>query len=173
MTSDDESLVVAAQHGDLTAWSTLCARHLPRLAAYLGSRLRRPEVVERLVGEVVSGAWKHLPELANPADFPAWLRKVGGNLALQWSRKHPHEPVAAPFPAARCGDDTDLTARMTRLDAAIGALPDAQRMLLEQHFRGQVELDALAAGMHLPRERVEILLDEALAALDRTLDPSP
>lgn len=173
MTTDDESLVVAAQHGDLAAWSTLCARHLPRLAAYLGSRLRRPEVVERLVAEVVAGAWKHLPELDQPADFPAWLRKAGGSLALQWSRKHPDEPVAAPFPAARCGNDAELTARMTRLDAALGTLPDAQRMLLEQHFRGQVDLDALAASMHLQREGIEVMMEEALSALDRAMTGSP
>jgi RNA polymerase sigma factor (sigma-70 family) len=173
MTPDDESLVVAAQHGDLAAWSTLCARHLPRLAAYIGSRLRRPEVVERLVADVVAGAWKHLPELEQPAEFAAWLRKAGGSLALQWSRKHPDEPVAAPFPVARCGDDADLAARMTRLDAALGTLPDAQRMLLEQHFRGQVDLDALAAGMHLQREGVEVMLEEALMALDRALTGAP
>jgi RNA polymerase sigma factor (sigma-70 family) len=172
MATDDESLVVAAQHGDREAWAKLCARHLPRLAAYLGSRLRRPEVVERLVADVVAGAWKHLPELENPADFPAWLRKTGGNLALQWSRKNPGEPVAAPFPAARCGGDAELTARMVRLDAALGALPDAQRMLIEQHFRGQVDLDALAAGMHLQREGVEALLEEALLALERVLERS-
>ena len=173
MTIDDESLVVAAQHGDLAAWSTLCGRHLPRLAAYLGSRLRRPEVVERLVAEVVAGAWKHLPELDQPAEFPAWLRKAGGNLALQWSRKHPDEPVAAPFPANRCGNEPELTACMTRLDAAIGTLPDAQRMLLEHHFRGQVDLTVLAAGMHLQREQIEVMLEEALIALDRALTGSP
>ncbi|HEX3132965.1 MAG TPA: sigma-70 family RNA polymerase sigma factor [Planctomycetota bacterium] len=172
MTTDDESLVVAAQHGDLAAWSTLCSRHLPRLAAYLGSRLRRPDVVERLITEVVAGAWKHLPELENPADFPTWLRKAGGNLALQWSRKNPSEPVAAPFPMSRCGGDTELAGRMTRLDAALGKLPDPQRMLLEQHFRGQVELEALAASMHLQREGIEVMLDEALLALDRVLDAS-
>jgi RNA polymerase sigma-70 factor (ECF subfamily) len=169
MANDDESLVVAAQHGDREAWSTLCVRHLPRLAAYLGSRLRRPDVVEKLVAEVVAGAWKHLPELEHPADFPQWLRKAGGNLALQWSRKHPQEPLAAPFPEARCGGDQTLARRMVRLDAAIGALPDAQRMLLEQHFRGQVSLDELAASMHLQREGVEVMLDEALVALDKIL----
>jgi RNA polymerase sigma-70 factor (ECF subfamily) len=169
MANDDESLVVAAQHGDRDAWAALCARHLPRLAAYLGSRLRRPEVVEKLVTDVVAGAWKHLPELEHPAEFPAWLRKAGGNLALQWSRKNPHEPLAAPFPERRCGGDQALSVRMVRLDAALGALPDAQRMLLEQHFRGQVPLDELAAGMHLQREGVEVMIDEALVALDRVL----
>ena len=169
MPTDDESLVVAAQHGDLDAWSRLCARHLPRLAAYLGSRLRRPEVVERLVAEVLVGAWKHLPELEHPADFPAWLRKVGGGLALKWSRKHPDEPLTAPFPESRCGTDLGLAERMTRLEVALGALPDHQRMVVEQHFRGQVDLDELATAMHLQREGVEVLLDEALLALDRAL----
>jgi RNA polymerase sigma factor (sigma-70 family) len=173
MTHDDESLVVAAQHGDREAWAALCARHLPRLAAYLGSRLRRPAVVERLIADVVAGAWKHLPELEHPADFPAWLRKAGGNLALQWSRRHPDEPLAGPFPVERCGDDRDLAARMTRLDAALGTLPDAQRMLLEQHFRGQVDLPTLAASQHLTTEAITVMLEEALAALDRALAATP
>jgi RNA polymerase sigma factor (sigma-70 family) len=166
---DDETLVVAAQRGDLDAWSTLCFRHMPRLAAYLGCRLRRPEVVERVVAEVVLSAWKHLPELEKPADFSPWLRKVGGGLALQWSRKNPHEPIDAPFPESRCGADLGLAERMVRLDAALGQLPDQQRMLLEQHFRGMVELTELAQSMHIQRDEVERLLDEALIALDRVL----
>jgi RNA polymerase sigma-70 factor (ECF subfamily) len=169
MPTDDETLVVAAQHGDLEAWAQLSARHLPRLAAYLGSRLRRPDVVERLVAEVMVGAWKHLPELENPGDFPAWLRKVGGGLALQWSRKHPGEPLAAPFPEGRCGTDLALAGRMSVLDAALGTLPDHQRMVLEQHFRGQMDLEELARSMHLQREGVEALLEEALRALDQAL----
>ena len=166
---DDETLVVAAQRGDLDAWSKLCFRHMPRLSAYLGCRLRRPEVVERVVAEVVLSAWKHLPELDKPADFSPWLRKVGGGLALQWSRKNPNEPIDAPFPESRCGTDLDLAQRMVRLDAALGVLPDLQRMLLEQHFRGMVELNELAKSMHVQREEVEKLLDEALSALDRVL----
>lgn len=166
---DDETLVVAAQRGDLDAWSTLCFRHMPRLAAYLGCRLRRPEVVERVIAEVVLSAWKHLLELEKPAEFSPWLRKFGGGLALQWSRKHPNEPIDAPFAVSRCGADLDLAQRMTRLDAALGGLPDHQRMLLEQHFRGLVELDELAKSMHLQRVEIERLLDEALIALDRAL----
>jgi plasmid maintenance system antidote protein VapI len=42
-------------------------------------------------------------------------------------------------------------------------------MLLEQHFRGLVELDELAKSMHVQRDEVERLLDEALIALDRVL----
>lgn len=166
---DDETLVVAAQRGDLDAWSTLCSRHMPRLAAYLGCRLRRPEVVERVIAEVVVSAWKHLPELEKPTEFLSWIRKLGGGLALQWSRKNPEEPIEVPFSESRCGTDLDLAQRMVRLDAALGRLPDQQRMLLEQHFRGMVELTELAKSMHIQRDEIERLLDEALIALDQAL----
>lgn len=170
MDDSDESLVTAAQHGDLDAWRRLCQRHLPRLAAYLGARLRRPAVIERLVGEVAVGGWKHLPELDNPRDFPAWLRRVGGNLALQWGRKHPGEPLTEPFPAARCGTDLAQAERMGRLEQALGQLSDHQRMVLEQRFRGGMDLAALSESLHLSQEGVERLLVEALAALDQALD---
>ena len=42
-------------------------------------------------------------------------------------------------------------------------------MLLEQHFRGMVELTELAKSMHIQRDEVERLLDEALIALDQVL----
>jgi RNA polymerase sigma factor (sigma-70 family) len=171
MTIDDsdESLVVAAQQGDLAAWELLCQKHMPRLAAYLGCRLRRPQIVDRLISEIVAGAWKHLPELERPSEFHAWLRRLGGGVALQWSRKHPNEPLNAPFPEERCGTDLTLAECMTALDAALGQLPDAQRMVLEQHFRGHMSLEDLAVNMHLQPDGVRQLIDEALEALDRTL----
>jgi RNA polymerase sigma-70 factor (ECF subfamily) len=169
----DATLVTAAQQGDREAWAELCRRHAPRLAAYLGGRLRRPAVVDRLVAEVVAGAWKHLADLQHPGDFPAWFRRVGGNLTLQWCRKHPDEPLAGPFPVERCGDDAALRRRMERLETALGQLADVQRMALEQHLRGGMDVAALSESLHLPHDGVRQLLDESLAALDGLLGPEP
>ncbi len=167
----DEILVVAAQAGDKQAWEQLCRRHAPRLAAYLGCRLRRPAVVDRLVAEVIVGGWKHLHELPNAKDFPAWFRKVGGNLTMQWSRRHPDEPQTEPFPADRCGGDPALLKRMERLEQALGGLPDAQRMALEQRFRGDMDIVALSEALKLTPAGVEQVLVEAFAALDQALGP--
>jgi RNA polymerase sigma factor (sigma-70 family) len=167
----DDRLVIAAQEGDREAWAELCRRHAPRLAAYLGGRLRRPAVVDRLVSEVAAGAWKHLSALERPADFPAWFRRVGGNLTLQWCRKHPDEALAGPFPVERCGDDEALRKRMERLEGALGMIPDAQRMALEQHVRGGMDVAALSESLHLSHDGVRQLLDEAFAALDAQLGP--
>ncbi|MBA3708756.1 MAG: hypothetical protein H0W83_08065, partial [Planctomycetes bacterium] len=42
----DAALLALARSGDREAWARLCHKHAPRLAAYLGARLRRPAVVE-------------------------------------------------------------------------------------------------------------------------------
>jgi DNA-directed RNA polymerase specialized sigma24 family protein len=173
MAESDDALVLRAQQGDRGAWSELCARHAPRLAAYLGGRLRRPQIVDKLVAEVVAGAWKHLVDLQRPGDFPAWFRRVGGNLTLQWCRKHPDEPLGEPFPAERCAGDAALHQRMDDLEGALAALSDAQRMALEQHVRGGMDIEALCEALHLEGPAVQALLDEALLALGRQLGQEP
>lgn len=167
----DEILVRAAQAGDHSAWSVLCQRHIPRLSAYLGARLRRPAVVDRLVAEVVVGAWKHLSELHNPTHFPAWLRKVGGNVALQWGRRHAQEPMAESFPADRCHGDKELLKRMQTVEAALDRLNDQQRMAVEQRFRGGMDSASLQEALHISAAEVDRLLAESLAILDLTVGP--
>src|SRR4051812_21566261 len=115
MSSSDAELVIAAQAGNREAWSALCHRHARRLCAYLGSRLRRPKVVEKLIEDTIVTSWRHLGELTNPADFSAWFRRVGANLALRWFREHSDELLSEPFPVERCGDDQDIAREMDRL----------------------------------------------------------
>lgn len=166
---NDADLVAAAQTGNLEAWSTLCHRHAPRLSAYLGSRLRRPQVVEKIVEDAIVAAWKHLPELENPNEFPAWFRRIGANLALLWYREHQNERLTEPFPAKRCGSDPKVADRMNRIEEALGKLSDAQRMALEQHYRGGMRDETLSESMHMDLNAARKLLDEALLALDRAL----
>src|SRR4051812_48045987 len=60
---DERALVQRAQAGDREAWAALCRSSAPRLAAYLGARLGRPAVIEKLIGDVIVAAWRKLPEL--------------------------------------------------------------------------------------------------------------
>lgn len=163
----DAELAVRARAGDREAWSALCQRHAPRLAAYLGARLRRPKVVEKLVEEAIVIASKHLDELDQPGDFPGWFRRVGAHLALRWYREHSDEKLAEGFPAERVGADPERQRRMDRLENALAAVTDAQRMALEQHFRGGLAGEALAEALHLEPAKAERLVDDALTALDR------
>jgi len=166
----DSDLAVRARAGDREAWTALIQRHAPRLAAYLGSRLRRPKVVEKLVEDAIVLASKHLDELEQPSDFPGWFRRVGAHLALRWYREHSDETLVESFPAERCTGDGEQVRRLDRLEGALAALSDAQRMAIEQRFRGGLVGDELAEALHLEPAKAERLVEDALVALDRLLE---
>lgn len=166
----DADLVTQARDGNRDAWATLCRRHARRLAAYLGARLRRPKVVDKLVEDAVVTAWRHLDELERPDDFAGWYRRVGAGLALQWYREHSEESLVEPFPAERCGGDAEQLKRMTTLEEALGALTDPQRMALEQRYRAGLSGAMLYEAVHLDAGKADRLVEEALAALERALE---
>ncbi len=157
----DADLVAEARSGDHAAWASICRRHAPRLAAYLGARLRRPDVVDQLVGETIVAAWLRLPELADPEGFAAWFRRTGAGLALKWARAHPAEVIAAPW--SRGGFEAGLD----RLDQLIGGLEEAARMALELRWRGGLSGPELAGALRCPVKEAERLADEAEGELLR------
>lgn len=167
---DEQTLVTRARGGDREAWASLCRLSAPRLAAYLGARLARQAVVEKLVGDAIVAAWRKLPELQEPAEFQSWLRRIGANLAMRWRSDHPDEALLEPFPADRCADQ-DQVERMRRLSEAMARLPEAERIALEQRFRGRLEGSALGTALHLEPAAVPAVIERALASLDRELRP--
>lgn len=176
MSVDEAELVRRAQEGDHAAWRSIVQLHAPRLAAYLGARLRRPDVVDTLVAESIYAAWRHLDRLDDPARFPAWFRRVGANLAMRWRARHRDEPLSGAFPVERCGDDPALRAEMERLERALGELDEQHRMALEQRFRGGLDGAALAEALHCSPAESDALVEEALARLEALLaeqEPAP
>jgi len=166
----DADLVAQVRAGEREAWEILARRHAPRLAAYLGARLRRTEVVDNLVAEAIFAAWRHLDGLDDPNDFPAWFRSVGANLALRWHNKHKGSTgQKGRFPVERCGQQEDLADSMQRVESAMGRLSEQHRMALEQRFRAALEGAALSEALHLDEEDAEALVDEALVQLHQHL----
>ena len=161
----DADLVGEARAGDHAAWASLCRRHAPRLAAYLGARLRRPEIVDQLVGEAVVAAWLHLGELADPVGFSAWFRRVGAGLALKWAREHPDEMLAAPWSRS-----TAEQPELLRLDQLVGVLEETARMALELRWRGGMTGAELANALRCRPEEADLLADQAESELLRRWD---
>lgn len=155
----DADLVCDARGGDHAAWAVLSRRHAPRLAAYLGARLRRTDIVDGLVGETVVAAWLRLGELGDPAGFAAWFRKTGAGLALKWAREHPDAAIEAAIPAGRL--PTAQAEELGRLDRLVGTLDEQHRMALELRWRGGMTGEALGTAMRCAAETAERLADEA------------
>lgn len=156
----DADLVAEARSGDHAAWATLCRRHAPRLAAYLGARLRRPEIVDQLVGETIVAAWLQLPGLDDAGAFAGWFRRTGAGLALRWAREHPDEMIAAPWPGPEGGGEQDR-ADVARLDRLVGELEETARMAVELRWRGGMRAAELAAALRCTPEEAERLADSA------------
>jgi RNA polymerase sigma-70 factor (ECF subfamily) len=169
---EDSVLVRRARAGDHAAWNALIHRHAPSLAAYLGTRLRRPALVDRLVGNTICSAWRCLQELPDGAEFAPWLRRLGGSHAMAWHEEHPTQPLAEPFPAERCRE-AEQAERMARLDDALGRLPEAQRRLIEERWRGGLDEAQLASLLRMEPDQVAGALEQALAALDAELAQPP
>lgn len=162
----DTGRFTAAKGGDLAAWTELMRKHAPRLAAYLGARLRRPAVVDSLVSEAVFTGSRRLGEVADPAQFAGWFRKLGAGIAMRWAREHPDEPLEEPFPAGRLpAAQAGEAARLAAVEAAIGRLGEQQRMALELRWRGGMDAIELAEALRCTPSEAERLANEAETAL--------
>lgn len=164
----DQELLAAARLGDHSAWAELARRHAPRLAAYLGARLRRPEIVDGLVGEALVAAWLRLAEAPDAGECAAWLRKIGGGLAMKWAREHPDAAIESPIPPGRLQSTSAVD--ITRLDQRIGLLDESQRMALELRWRAGMDDAALASAMRCSEEAARRMADEAEERLVREWD---
>src|SRR5262245_15689781 len=129
---DLESLVREARGGDVKAFVELTRRF--QQAAY-GSALtlvRDFQQAEDVVQEAFIAAWAGLPNLAEPAAFPGWLRGIVRHQAFRVLRKQPNAlPLdeAETMPSEEPAADRVLQHRdeASAVLAAIGQLPDALR----------------------------------------------
>lgn len=163
---EDADLVIAVRAGDRAAWQSLARRHAPRLAAYLGARLRRPAVVDALVAEAIVSGIRHLPELADPAGFAAWFRRLGAGIAMKWARDNPGEPLDEAFPVGRVPEEhAGSLAELAAFEHEISRLDEQQRMALELRWRGGMAAEDIAAAMRTTVAEAERLADRAEAIL--------
>ncbi len=169
MNEDELELLKRSRQGDIEAWKSLIDIYSVRLAAYIGARLRRPEIVDKLVADTVYVAWKHLPELEEDKDFPSWFRKMGGSVTMRWYKRNHGEGISGDFPIQRVSE-VDQAEELAALDKALGKMPEKQRMALEQRFRAGLQGEALAEVLHASVEDAEMLVEESLKHLHKFLN---
>jgi len=167
----DQVLAQQARDGDREAWQQLMQRHAPRLAAYLGARIRRHDVVERLVGDAIFAAWRHIHEWPRDMNFPVWFRRIGAKLAMNWREKNRGELLSGEFPFERCEGEEQVE-QMRRLEEALGQLDERERMCLEQRYRAGIGGRALAEALHCGEAEAEALHERALDRLQALLERS-
>jgi RNA polymerase sigma-70 factor (ECF subfamily) len=165
---DDWDLVDLACAGDRDAFGQPFRRH--HAAVFRVVRSRLPEsVAEDAAAETFARAWKALPRYHRTgAPFVSWLYGIARHVATDMARAgHRTQPDAEvdggsvdPWP----GNDDRL-----RLRAALDALPEEQRQVIELKFLVGLTNDDVAAALGKKPGAVNAQQWRALRALERIL----
>ena len=86
--TDDKSLVQAAQKGDMGAFEELVARHRDKIYARAYSMMRNEEEAIDLSQEAWVKAWQRLKQFQGESSFGTWMTRIVINLCLDQLRRH-------------------------------------------------------------------------------------
>src|SRR5947207_3461708 len=85
--ADDQTLVKAAQQGDMGAFEELVARHRDKIFARAFSMMRNEEEAVDLSQEAWVKGWQRLKQFHGDSSFVTWMTRIVINLCLDQLRK--------------------------------------------------------------------------------------
>jgi RNA polymerase sigma-70 factor (ECF subfamily) len=168
----DEDLIAAVAAGDDAALAVLYRRYERPLHAFL-ARYTGGRDVDDLVQETWLRVVRAVGRFDAARRFSTWLFQIALNLARDWHRRPPPEPVDPERTASLVAPDVGA-ARQAGLDVErlLAALPEPQRaVVILRHFHDLGE-DEVAAILAIPRGTVKSRLHNAMARLIALADPS-
>jgi RNA polymerase sigma-70 factor (ECF subfamily) len=169
----DAALTARAAAGDGLAYAALVKRHLPRVFAVTRRMLGNEAAAEDAAQEALLRLWTHAGSYdPSKALLSTWLTRIATNLCLDRLRKRQEEQwddsYDAPLPAdqEKAIGDRQLA---DRVDAALRALPERQRLALVLCHYEDLSMAEAASAMETSVEAVESLLSRARRRLKQLL----
>jgi RNA polymerase sigma-70 factor (ECF subfamily) len=166
-------LAALAARGDRLAYATLVKRHLPRVMALTRRMLSNEASAEDAAQEAMLRLWTHAASYdASRALLTTWLTRIATNICLDRLRKRQEEawddsydvPLAASQQKGM--EDQELA---TRVEAALAALPERQRLALVLCHYEELSMAEAAQMLETSVEAVESLLARARRGLKQML----
>jgi RNA polymerase sigma-70 factor (ECF subfamily) len=157
--ASDESLVRAAQAGDMGAFEELVARHRDKIYARAWSMMRNEDEAIDLSQEAWVKGWQRLRQFQGESGFVTWLTRIVINLCLDQlrRRKRQHAESLEELGAEAGGVERQMpavtvnpTERLERaelrqrIDQALGQLSEAHRTVLVLHEFEDMEYKTIA-----------------------------
>ena len=170
---DAEALGLIAR-GDPAAFRGVVSRHLPLVLGIARRVLHDDAEAEDVAQEAMLRLWRNAASLElGPGGLKPWLRRVVTNLCIDRVRSGRHLVVVDEVPdraePAPQLDQIAGKALSQRVDAALKALPERQRLALTLfHFEGLSQIE-VGATLGISDEAVESLLARARRALKAAL----
>lgn len=172
--ADEAALLARIAAGDVEAFGVLVGRYLGSLLGISRRMLRDDAEAEDVAQETLLRLWRSADLVTvGPGGLQPWLRRVASNLCIDRIRTARRETVTDELPEEattpdqlRSLEEQELGARV---DRALKALPERQRLALTLfHFEGMSQLE-IAAVMDISDQAVESLLARARRTLKATL----
>jgi RNA polymerase sigma-70 factor (ECF subfamily) len=184
--SDDDAEDVRLMHlvasGDTVAFETLIERHQALIAGTVARMLGSNSDVEDIAQQVFIRVWKSASRYVARAKFTTWLLKITRNLVfneMRRAKRHPHVPVQIDPEAEELPLRDEMTATpdarllqeelQSKIDSAIGQLPDTQRMALVLRRYQELSYEEIAEVLELSVPAVKSLLFRARTELRERL----
>jgi RNA polymerase sigma factor (sigma-70 family) len=158
-------LVRRAQAGDLDAYGELVDRFRDAVFGLCYHRCEHFETARDLTQDAFLRAYEHLDQLADPARFPGWLRRIAERICIDWRRRQRGEqPLEAAAQTATAGPDEIADLRLT-IARALSALPQAQRLAITLYHIDGYTYREIAEFLSTRETTVKARLDAARANL--------
>lgn len=170
----DMALVERMAGGDADAFAWLVKRHIGMVSAVARRMLGDDSEAEDVTQEAFLKLWRLGAGLTIEANgVRPWLRRVVSNLAIDRIRARRRTDLRDELPEIPVGAEQlralEGNAVAQRVDQALQALPERQRLALTLfHFEGMSQRE-VAASMDISDEAVESLLARARRGLKSAL----
>jgi len=166
-------LILRCQAGDEAGFEELLGRYGARVGYYVGKMLGGVPGREDVLQDVWLDVFRHLPRLADPAAFPAWLYRIARDRVYRELRKRRRapRPLVDEPPAEEADDGTDFTAEdAARVHAALDTLAAEHREVLVLRFLEGMSYDDIGRVLGCPLGTVRSRLYYGKRALRRVLE---
>ena len=178
---EDAMLISRSQAGDRTAFNALVEKHQARAYQYAYRLTRNSEEASDIVVEGFLRVFNALNNFKGQSSFITWLYRIMTNCYLDHKKRDKSKRNVSleatlntssgellrqvedtkPSPY----EQTESHARVSRLDRAIGELPEYQRAMIVMYHSEMMSYEEIASALDLPVGTVKSRLNRARLSL--------
>jgi RNA polymerase sigma-70 factor, ECF subfamily len=166
-------LLNASARRDAASFAELVQRYYKPVYRMVWRMMNGNAETEDVAQEAFIKLWANPAQIREAKALKGWLMRVASNLAIDRLRKKPMADldaigeIADPSQETKSGNDEKAAAR--RVDRAIAALPERQRLAITLvYFEGMSNI-AAASVMEISVDAIESLLARGRRTLKETL----